>query len=101
MSVKILITVSQHKRHKESSLLSKQQRLECVIEAEVAAAIDNDSNTRDDESTVQSHNAVRLECLYVYINHAIELSLCSLQPTPCHYRVGDLEAVALSSRLWP
>ena len=77
-------TVSQCKRDEESSFISKQQRFEGVIEAEVAASVDNDSNTGDDEAAVQTDEAIRFDRFRVDINHSVELSFTTLITTTCH-----------------
>ena len=77
----MLNTVSKHKRHKEASFLSEQQWLEGVVESKVASTVNNDSDTRDDEATVQTDEAVRFDRLHVHVNHSIELSLTALANT--------------------
>ena len=78
ITIKFQLTVSESEGDHESGVVSEHDRLERVIEAEVAAAVDNDANTRDDKATVQAAHAVRLDRLRVHVNHAIELTLASL-----------------------
>merc|ERR1711936_201737 len=80
---------SQEEGNANASIFSQQKRLECVIEAKVHATIDEDTNSRDGEPSVQTLDTVRLQCLDVDINETIELTLTTLtlgivsQPGPC------------------
>merc|ERR1711997_762604 len=80
---------SQEEGNANASIFAQQKRLECVIEAEVHATIDEDTNSRDGEPSVQALDTVRLQCLHVHINEAIELTLTTLtlgivsQPGSC------------------
>ena len=67
--------VAEDKRDCNTSVLPQEDRLEGVVEAEVAASVDNDTDARDDETSIQSNKAVCLEGLGVDIDEAIELPL--------------------------
>ncbi|BAS93240.1 Os05g0302750, partial [Oryza sativa Japonica Group] len=61
---------------------NKNDWLERIIHSKVQPTIDNDTNTGDVESTVQTSNTIRRKGLAVNINKSIELPpttlLCSL-----------------------
>merc|ERR1712198_337007 len=61
--------------------VSKKDWLQGVEETEVHATVDEDTDSRDGESSVQSLDAVRLQGLGVDVNETVELTLSSL--TPC------------------
>ena len=75
------VTISKSKGDKQSRLLSKQQWLQRIVEAEVTSTIDNDSDTRNDKASVQTDKAVRSDCFHININHTIELPFCTLHTT--------------------
>merc|ERR1719232_2374782 len=62
----------------DTSISSEKERLECVVEAKVHATVDEDSNGRDDEASVQTLDAIGLQSLDIDVNKSIELSLTSL-----------------------
>merc|ERR1719378_918725 len=68
---------SKDERKSNSSILSKDEWLECVIEAKVHATVDEDTNGRDDETSVKSLDTIGLEGLDIDINKTIELSFTS------------------------
>ena len=67
--------VAQHKRYGNAGVLPQQQRLETVVESEVAASVDDDPDTGDNETPVEPHETVRLEGLGVDVDEPVELSL--------------------------
>merc|ERR1719383_606177 len=58
--------------------VSKKYWLQGVEETEVHATIDEDTDSRDGESSVQSLDTVRLQGLGVNVNETVELTLSSL-----------------------
>merc|ERR1719309_1525245 len=60
------------------STVTKEDGLESVKHAKVHATIDEDTNSRDGETSVQALDTIRLECLHIDINEAIELTLTTL-----------------------
>jgi len=67
--------VAERERHEETSVVAEHNRLERIVEAEVAAAIDDDAHARDDEAAVETGDAVRGERLAVDVDQAVELTL--------------------------
>jgi len=61
-----------------SSIFTEQERLECIIETEVHATVDEDTNGRDGESSVETLDTIRLECLHINKNQTIELTFATL-----------------------
>merc|ERR1712144_141326 len=59
-------------------IVAQQEGLQGVEHTKVHAAIDEDTDSRDGEASVESLDAVRLEGLGVDINETVELSLASL-----------------------
>merc|ERR1719432_691718 len=55
-----------------ASTISNKDGLEGVEHAEVHATVDEDTDSRDGESSVQALDTVRLQCLHVDINKTIE-----------------------------
>jgi len=53
---------------------SEEDGLEGVVETKVETSVNNDTNTRDNESSVETNETIRGEGLSVDINEAIELS---------------------------
>merc|ERR1719300_2360254 len=68
---------SKDERKSNSSILSRDEWLECVIEAEVHATVDEDTNGRDAKTSVKSLDTIGLESLDIDINKTIELSFTS------------------------
>ena len=58
--------------------VSKKNWLQGVEETEVHATVDEDTDSRDGESSVQSLDTVRLQGLGVNVNETVELTLSSL-----------------------
>ena len=56
----------------------KNQRLQCVVQAKVHPAVDEDAHGGDDEAAVQALDPVRLQGLDVHVHQPIELPLASL-----------------------
>merc|ERR1712183_970209 len=71
-------TPAKEERKTNTSTISNQNGLQGVEHAEVHATVDEDTNGRDGESSVQSLDTIRLEGLHIHINEAIELALTSL-----------------------
>merc|ERR1719430_404328 len=71
-----------------ASTISNKDGLQGVEHAEVHATVDEDTDSRDGESSVQALDTVRLQSLHVNINETIELALTALalgivsQPSP-------------------
>jgi len=61
-----------------SGSITKQNWLQRVVQTEVHTSINEDTDSRDDETSVQTLDTVRLESLCVHINKTIELSLSTL-----------------------
>jgi hypothetical protein len=59
-------------------VLSGKGRLEGVVHTEVKTTVDNDTNTRDVETTVKTGETVSLEGLAVDIDETVELALTTL-----------------------
>merc|ERR1719309_1223066 len=58
--------------------VTEEDRLESVKHAKVHATVDEDTNSRDGEASVQALDAIRFECLSIDINETIELALTTL-----------------------
>ena len=71
----LLLTVSKNEGGQETGIVTKDNGLQSVIEAEVTTSVYNDSYARDDEASVETSNTVTLEGLLVYVNQTIELAL--------------------------
>lgn len=56
---------------------TRKDGLDGVVETEVEATVDEDTDGGDDETTVETSNTVRLEDLLVDIEHAVELALAT------------------------
>merc|ERR1719342_1399349 len=52
----------------DSSILTKDDGLESVVEAKVHATVDEDTNGRDDKTSIKSLYTIRLKGFYVDIN---------------------------------
>ena len=80
---------SQEEGEEDSSVLAEQQRLQGVVEAEVHATVDEDTNCGDGEASVQALDAIGLKSLHVDVDQAVELALTTLalgvvgQPENC------------------
>ena len=61
-----------------TSTISDEDWLQGVEHAEVHATVDEDTNGRDGEASVQSLDTIRLEGLHIDINKTIELAFTSL-----------------------
>ena len=71
-------TPTQEEGQGDSSISSQDQRLQSVVETKVHSSVDEDTNSGDDKSSVETLDTIRLEGLDVDINQTIELSLASL-----------------------
>merc|ERR1719309_1431156 len=60
------------------STVTKEDGLESVKHAKVHATVDEDTNSRDGETSVQALDTIRFECLSIDINETIELALTTL-----------------------
>ena len=69
---------SQQEGNSNASIRTQEERLECVVEAEVHATIDEDTDSRDSEPSVQSLDTIGLQCFDVNINETVELTLTTL-----------------------
>merc|ERR1719209_2419745 len=69
---------SKEEGEEDSSVLAEQQWLQGVVEAEVHATVDEDTNCGDGEASIQALDAVGLEGLHVDVDQAIELALTTL-----------------------
>jgi len=58
--------------------VSQEEGLESVKQTEVHATVDEDTDSGDGESSVQSLDTVRLESLHIDIDEAVELPLAAL-----------------------
>merc|ERR1719348_1366071 len=67
-----------HKSSSDGNSPSKKDWLQGVEETEVHATVDEDTDSRDSESSVQSLDTVRLQGLGVDVNETVELTLSSL-----------------------
>jgi len=61
-----------------SVLVSEEDGLEGVVHAEVHATVDEDTDGRDGEATVQALDTVGLEGLDVHVDETVELALTAL-----------------------
>merc|ERR1712183_1108079 len=57
------------------STVTKEDGLESVKHAKVHATVDEDTNSRDSETSVQALDTIRFECLHIDINETIKLAL--------------------------
>jgi len=55
-----------------------EHRLKRIVETEVKTTVNNDTNTRDVETTVQTSDTIRLEGLLVDIDKTLELTFTTL-----------------------
>jgi len=71
---------SKSERGEERSLewSGENHRLEGIVETEVATAVDDNSDARDPETSVETNETIGLEGLGVDINETLELALSSL-----------------------
>ena len=76
--LKISKTLPEEEGQSHAGISPENQRLESVVEAEVHATVDEDTDGGDDEASVEALNSVRLQGPDVHINQAIELPLTSL-----------------------
>merc|ERR1712183_1091567 len=58
--------------------VTKEDGLESVKHAKVHATVDEDTNSRDGETSVQALDTIRFECLHIDINETVELALTTL-----------------------
>jgi len=65
---------SEEEVDEESTLRSKNQRFESIIETEVKTSVDEDSDSGNDKSSVKTSDSVRGEGLSVDIDEPIELA---------------------------
>merc|ERR1719153_1716951 len=74
------VTVTAHPSRKDShiTVLTNNDGAQGVKQTEVHATVDEDTNSRDGEASVQTLDTVRLESLHVDINETIELTSSSL-----------------------
>merc|ERR1712018_729475 len=63
---------------KETSIITQYNWFECIIEAEIATSIYNNTHTGYDETTVETLNTIRGQSFLVYIYKSIELTLSTL-----------------------
>lgn len=69
------LTISKSKGDEESGVFSKDDWFQCIIETEVATSVDDDTDTRNDESSVQTDEAIGFDGLGIDIIHTGELAL--------------------------
>ena len=71
-------TPAEEERKTNTATITNKDGLQSVEHAEVHATVDEDTNGRDGESSVQALDTVRLQGLHIDINETIELALTSL-----------------------
>ena len=71
-------TLPEEEGQSHAGISPENQRLESVVEAEVHATVDEDTDGGDDEASVETLDPVRLQGLDVHVNQAVELPLASL-----------------------
>ena len=69
---------AEEEREEHVGVISQQDGLQRVVEAEVHSTVDEDANARDDKASVQTLDAVRLQRLPVDVDQAVELALAAL-----------------------
>merc|ERR1712020_9862 len=69
---------TQEEGESHSGISSEDQRLQGVVQSEVHTTVDEDTDSRDSEASVESLDTIRLEGLGVDINETVELPLASL-----------------------
>ena len=69
---------SKNEGDQDTSVLSQKQWFQGVVEAKIHPAVDENTNSRDGEASVESLDAIRLESLRIDVNESVELSLASL-----------------------
>merc|ERR1719291_30585 len=69
---------SEEEGQSHAGISPEKQRLESVVEAEVHATVDEDTDGGDDEASVEALDTVRLQGLDVHVHQAVELPLASL-----------------------
>jgi len=67
-------TVSQQERQQQTGIITQEHWFEGVVETEVEASVDKDSDTRDHETSVETSNTVRFEGLLVDVNETVVLA---------------------------
>ena len=71
-------TPAQEEGQEQGLVVSQEDGLEGVVHAEVHATVDEDTDARDGETTVQALDTVGLEGLPVDVNEAVVLALSTL-----------------------
>ncbi len=71
-------TPAEQEAQDDGRVLSQEDGLQGVVETEVHATVDEDTDARDGEATVQTLDTVGLEGLRVDIDQSIELALAAL-----------------------
>merc|ERR1712002_280819 len=71
-------TPAEEERKTNIATITNKDGLQSVEHAEVHATVDEDTNGRDGESSVQALDTVRLQGFHIDINETIELALTSL-----------------------
>ena len=71
-------TPTQQEGKQDRSVFSQKHGLQGIVETEVHATVDEDTDARDDEATVQALDAVGLDGLGVDVDQAVELTLATL-----------------------
>ena len=74
----LYLTPSEEERSKETSIGTKDHRLEGVVETEVETTVDEDSDAGDDESTVETADSIGSEGLLVHIDKSVVLVFTGL-----------------------
>ena len=71
-------TPTQQEGKQDGSVFSQKDGLQGIVETEVHATVDEDTDARDDEATVQALDTVGLDGLGVDVDQAVELTLATL-----------------------
>ena len=69
---------SKNEGDQDTSVLSQKQWFQGVVEAKIHPAVDENTNSRDGEASVETLDAVGLEGLDVHVDKAVELALATL-----------------------
>lgn len=69
--------IAERERKQQARIIAQHDRLERVVEAEIAATVDDNAHARDDETSVQAGNTVRRERLSVDVDETVELTFAA------------------------
>jgi hypothetical protein len=69
---------SEEERHQSAATVTDENRLERVVQTKVETSVDEDTDARDHEATVETGDTVAGQRLSVHVDEAVELALAAL-----------------------